>query len=72
MGKLGYDKGKIKDDKQNLLRNLDHITCNDCGEKFHYAGNSEFSKQKNTKEDVESFRKSKQGKYGNNPTDGGG
>ena len=72
MGKLGMMKVEQKRINKTPLRNLDHITCNDCGEKFHYAGNSEFSKQKNTKEDVESFRKYKQGKYGNNPTDGGG
>ena len=52
--------------------NLDHITWNNCGEKGHYAGNSDFYTQKNIKDYAEAFRNTKQGKSGNNPPDGGG
>ena len=62
--------------KQNIINktwiNIDHITCNDCGEKCHYAWNSELSKQKKTKEDAEAFRIMKQVKYGNKPPYVGG
>ena len=40
-GKTGDDKGDGKEKKQRPRRNLDHITCNDCGEKGHYAGNND-------------------------------
>ena len=39
--------------------------------KNNNAVNSECSMQKNTKEDAEILRNMKQGKYGNNPPDGG-
>ena len=52
-GKTGYDKGETKEDKQNPRINLDHINCNDCGEKFHYARKSEYFTQTNIKEDAE-------------------
>ena len=38
-GKLGMMT--VKKIGQKKLRNLDHITYNDCGEKYHYAVNSE-------------------------------
>ena len=38
-GKTGDGDGETKDDKQNPQINLDHITCNYCGEKGHYTGN---------------------------------
>ena len=40
-GKNGDDEGNGKDKEQRPRRNLDHITCNNCGEKGHYAGNSD-------------------------------
>ena len=58
--KTGDDKGNGKYKEQKLRRNLDHITCNYRGEKYHYAGNSEFSTQTKLKEDTGSFRKMKQ------------
>ena len=30
-GKTGDDEGETKDNKQDPRRNLDHITCNNCG-----------------------------------------
>ena len=39
-GETVDDEGETKDDKQITQRNLDQITCNYCGEKGHYAGNS--------------------------------
>ena len=50
---------------------MDHINCNDCGEKFHYAGNSDFPTQSKLKEDAEAIWKMKQEKYSNNPPGGG-
>ena len=70
VGKLGKMKLKTNTIKK-IRRNLDHITCKYCGGKGRYAGNSECSTQKNLKEDAESFRKTKQVKYGNNPPGGG-
>ena len=61
-----------KDKKQNPRKNLYPITCNDCGEKGHYYGKSEFSKQTKVKEGPEEFIKTKQGKSRINPSDGGG
>ena len=37
-GKTGYDEGDGKEKDQIPRRNLDHITCNDCGEKFIMLG----------------------------------
>ena len=68
--KTRYDEGETKYDKQKARRNLDHITCNDFGEKGHYTSNSECSTQKKFKEVTEAFRKMKQYKYGNKSPDG--
>ena len=56
MGKLGMMMAK-KNDKPNPPKSIDHITCNDCGVKGHYTGNSELSTQKKLKEDAESIIK---------------
>ena len=69
-GKTGDGGGEKKDQIKKPQRNLDHITCNYCGEKGHYAGNNQLSTQTKLKEDAEAFRKMKQEKYGNNPPDG--
>ena len=37
-GKTGDNGGDRKEKEQRPRRNLDHITCNNCGEKVHYAG----------------------------------
>ena len=50
---------------------MGHIKCNYCGEKGHYDRNIKFYTKTKLKEDVESFRNMKQGKYDNN-TPGGG
>ena len=50
---------------------MDHITCNECGQKGHYAGNSELSTQIKLKQDSEAFSRTKQGKYTNKPPGGG-
>ena len=50
---------------------MDHITCNDCGEKGHYYGNSDFPTQAKLKEDAEEFRNTNQEKYSNKPPGGG-
>ena len=39
--KTGDDEGDRKEKDQRPSSNLDHITCNYCGEKGHYAGNSD-------------------------------
>ena len=70
-GKTGVDDGETKDKNQKPQINLDHITYNECGEKWHYAGNNECYTQTKTKEDAEALRKTKQEKYGNKPPDGG-
>ena len=70
-GKNGDGKGDRKEKKRRPRRNLDHITCNYCGEKGQYFGNSECSTQINLKEDVEEFRKKKQEKSANKPLGGG-
>ena len=59
-GKTGDDEGNGKEKEKIHRRNLDHITCNSCGEKVHYAGNSKCPTQKNTKEDTETFKNLKQ------------
>ena len=70
-GKTGDDKGDGKEKEQRPRRNLDHISCNDCGEKGHYAGNNNFPSQARLKEDAEAFRKMKQEKSSNKPPGGG-
>ena len=56
-GKTGDDDGKKKTINQTPPKSIDHITCNDCGVKGHYAGNSELSTQTKLKEDAESIIK---------------
>ena len=56
-GKTGDDEGDGKEKDQGPRRNLDHITCNNCGEKGHYAGNNYFPTQYRLKGDAEAFRK---------------
>ena len=68
--KTGDDKIDRKEMDQRPRRNLYHITCNDCGEKFHYAGNSDCQTQANIKEDAEAFRRTNQDKSSNNPPGG--
>ena len=70
-GKTGDDDGDGKEKKQRPRRNLDHTTCNDCGEKGHYAGNNDCPNQARLKEDSEVFSKTKQDKYSNKPPGGG-
>ena len=48
-GKTGDDNGETKYKKEKPLRNLEHITCNGCGEKVHYAGNNGCYTQKKSK-----------------------
>ena len=70
-GKTGDDEGNRKEKDQRPRRNLDHITCNDCGEKGHYAGNNECPTQARLKEYAEAFRKMKQEKSSNKSPGGG-
>ena len=70
-GKTGDNEGDVKEKEQRPRRNLDHITCNDCGEKGNYYGNNDFLTKVSLKEDVEVFRKVKQEKYSNKPPGGG-
>ena len=42
-GKTGEDEGETNGNKQKKRRNIDHVTRNECGEKVHYAVNSECS-----------------------------
>ena len=44
-GKTGDDKGDRKEKEQRPSRNLDNITFNNYGWKFHYSGKSECSTQ---------------------------
>ena len=60
-------KGDRKENNQRPRINLDHITCNDCGEKVHYTGNSDCPTQANPKEDAEAFRKKNKKKSSNKP-----
>ena len=46
---------------------MDHINCNNCGEKGHHSGNSYCLTQSKLKEDVEAFRKMNQDKSSNKP-----
>ena len=50
---------------------MDHITCNDCRGKGHYAGKNKCPTQARLKEDAEAFRKMKQEKSSNKPPGGG-
>ena len=70
-GKTGDDEGDGKEKEQRPRRNLDHITCNDCGEKCHYSGNNDFPTRSRLKGDGEDFIKMKQDKLSNKPHDGG-
>ena len=70
-GKNEEDEGDGKEKEQRPRRNLDHITCNDCGEKGHHAENNDCPNQSNPKEDAEAFRKTKQEKSSNKPPGGG-
>ena len=69
-GKTGDDKGDRKEKEQLPRKNLDHITCNNCGEKGHYDGNNDCPTQARLKEDAKAFRKMNQEKYSNNPPGG--
>ena len=68
-GKTGYYEGDTKYKKQKPWRNIDHITCNYCGEKGHYVRNNEFSALTKLKEYSEALRKINQEKSGNKPLD---
>ena len=70
-GKIGDEKGNIKEKEQRPRRNMGHITCNDCGEKGHYDGKNDCPTQARLKEDAESLRKMKQDKSSNKPPGGG-
>ena len=70
-GKTGVNEGDGKETKQRTRINLDHITCNDCGEKGHYAENNDCPTQARLKEDAEAFRKMNQEKSSNKPPGGG-
>ena len=65
------NQGDRKEKEQRPRRNLDHITCNYCEEKGHYAGNNESPTQTKIKENAEAFRNRKQEKSSNNPPGGG-
>ena len=69
--KIGDNEGNRKEKYKRPRRNLDHTTCNNCGEKWHYYGNSDCPTQANLKEDAEVFRKMNQDKYSNKPPGGG-
>ena len=60
-GKTGDDEGDGKEKEQIPRRNLDHINCNNCGEKCHYAGNKNFPTQARLKEGAEAFIKNETG-----------
>ena len=70
-GKTGDDEGDGKEKEQRPRRNVDNITCNNCGEKGHYSGNNDCPTQSRLKEDSEAFRKMKQEKSSNKPPGGG-
>ena len=58
--KTGENKGDEKDKEKITSRNLDHVTCNRCGEKGHYDGKGECSTQIKLKEDTEALKNTKQ------------
>ena len=37
--KTGDGEGETKDKKHKPQINIDHISCNNCGENLHYTGN---------------------------------
>ena len=70
-GKTGDDKDDGKEKEQRPRGNMEHITCNDCGEKCHYTGKNDCLDQARLKEDAEAFRKRKQEKSFIKPHSGG-
>ena len=70
-GNTGDDEGNRKDKEQIPIRKLDHNTCNYCGEKGHYYGNSKQYTHTKIKKDAEAFRNMKHEKYGNTTHDRG-
>ena len=50
---------------------MDHINCNNCGEKGHYDRKNDCPTQARLKEDAEAFRKMKQDKSSNKLPGGG-
>ena len=69
--KNGDNEGNRKEKEQIPRRNMDHITCNDCGYKVHYSVNSDGPTQTKLKEDAKAFIKIRQKKYTNKPPSGG-
>ena len=69
--KTGDDEGYGKENENRPRRTLDPITCNNCGEKIHYAVNSDCPTKTNITEDAEAFRNMRQEKYPNKPPGGG-
>ena len=47
--KIGDNGGDRKEKEQRPRRKMDHITCNDCGEKVHFAGNNDCKNQASIK-----------------------
>ena len=66
-GENGDDEGEQKYKKQKNRINIDHITCNICEGKGHYAGNRKFSTHTKPKEDARAFIKMKQVKSRTRP-----
>ena len=60
-GKTRDNKGDVKEKEQRPRRNMDHITCNDCGEKGHYSGNNDCPAEARLKKYAEAFRKNEAG-----------
>ena len=58
-GKNWDDEDDRKEKEHTPRRNMEHITCNNCGEKVHYAGNNNCPTQARLKEDAEAFIKTK-------------
>ena len=52
--KTGDGEGNGNEKEQRPRINMYHITCNDCGEKGQYYGNSEYPTPTKLKEDAES------------------
>ena len=70
-GKTGDDEGGRKEKEHRPRRNMDHVTCNECGEKGHYAGNNDSPNQDRLKGDAKAFREMKQEISSNKPPGGG-
>ena len=70
-GKTGDNEGDGKEKEQRPRRNLDHIFCNDCGEKVHYSRNNDCPTQARIKEYADASIKMKQDKASNKPPGGG-